>query len=305
MKLISKKLSHVLLTKDFSTKIKIAHKVYEDQQKKGIQVISFFEHNYPELLKTIDRPPFILFCLGKLSLLKNNKVSIVGTRHPSMVGLKTAEFIANHLSTNNIVIVSGMAHGIDTACHRSAYQNTGGSIGVLAHGLDYIYPRSNYDLYEEVQKNNNTNLLFISEYPTGTKPRRFHFPRRNRLISALSSSLFFIEGGAKSGALITCRYALDQGREIYVFDHPLLTNNEGGKKLIFEGASRLSTHYRIHIEDQIFSTNLLDQIHKKKQLLPRKSFMGVFRIKTKKSEYVYFFCSLDCLFLVVLSRYWR
>ncbi len=258
-----KKLSHMLLAKDFSSRIEVAQKVYEEQQRKGIQVISFFEENYPELLKKIHSPPFILFCLGKLSILNKNKVSIVGTRKPSMVGLKVAEFIANHLSERDIVVVSGMAHGIDTACHRSSYQNAGGTIGVLAHGLDYIYPRSNYDLYQEVQENDNTNLLFISEYPAGTKPRRFHFPRRNRIISALSGSLFFIEGGRKSGALITCRYALDQGREVYAFDHPLLTNNEGGKELIFEGASQLSSYYHLHIEDQISSANLLDQIHKK------------------------------------------
>ncbi len=256
------KLSHILLNNNFNDAMSEAQKVYQDQNEKGIHIISFFEEYYPELLRKIHSPPFVLFCLGKRSLLKKDKISMVGTRKPSMIGLKVSEFIADHLSEKNITIVSGMAHGIDTICHRAAYLKLGGTIGVLAHGLDYIYPRSNYDLYQIAQSVDNSGLLFISEYPAGTKPRRFHFPRRNRIIAALSSSLFFIEGGQKSGALITCQYALDQGREIYVFDHPLLTNNQGGKELLSQGASKLSAYYDACVEDQA-STILLDQVKKK------------------------------------------
>ena len=257
------KLSRILLGEEHANRMGHAKEVHKAQQEKNIKIISYFEEVYPELLKKIHNPPFVLFCLGELNLLRNRKVSIVGTRHPSTVSLRAAEFIAHDISAKNITTVSGMAHGVDTACHRASYQNKGGTIGVLAHGLDYIYPQSNHDLYQYAQKEENKSLLFISEYPLGVKPRRYHFPRRNRIISGLSDSLFFIEGGEKSGALITCRYALEQGREVYAFDHPLLANNEGGRRLISQGANQLSAHYQVNVKENISSENLLDQIQKK------------------------------------------
>ena len=109
-------------------------KFIKPNKKKTSRSFLTLKKFYPELLKKIHNPPFVLFCLGELNLLRNRKVSIVGTRHPSMISLRAAEFIAHDISAKNITTVSGMAYGVDTACHRASYQNKGGTIGVLAHG---------------------------------------------------------------------------------------------------------------------------------------------------------------------------
>ena len=142
------KLAHILLDADFSESILLAEKTYEAHQKKNIHTLFFFDHDYPYLLKNIYDPPFALFCLGNQQLIERNKVSMVGTRQPSIVAVKSAEFISDHLSSQKITLVSGMAHGIDTACHKASYQNAGGTIAVLAHGLDYVYPKANHHLYQ-------------------------------------------------------------------------------------------------------------------------------------------------------------
>ena len=250
----------ILLNKTANQEIELAWSIYREHQKKNINIISFFDKEYPTLLKNIDDPPFVLFCLGNSKLLTKKKVSIVGTRSPSMLGKIGAKFISESLSRKDITIVSGMAYGIDTACHSSSYLWVGGTIGVAAHGLDYIYPRSNYYLFDMARKNNTQSILLISEYPIGVKPKRYHFPRRNRIISGLSRSLFFIEGGKKSGALITSQYALDQGREVFALGHSMLRNNEGGEKLIFEGAKNLLSYFRIKIETHSEKNKLIDKL---------------------------------------------
>ena len=270
------KLAHILLNKEFSQMIKLAKKVYELHEKNNICTIFIFDEEYPDILKNIYDPPFVLFCLGNKKLIQKSKISMVGTRKPSTIGVKAAEFISNHLSNQKMTIVSGMAYGIDTACHRASYKNTGGTIAVLAHGLDYIYPKANHYLYQLAQKyhtNHSNNpddsgdymggVLFISEYPLGVKPQRYHFPKRNRIISGLSSCLLFMEGGEKSGALISCRYAVEQGREVFVFDHSFLTNNSGGKKLISEGAPTLNPYFEVIIEELPPNSNLLKHIKAK------------------------------------------
>ena len=267
------KLAHILLNKEFSIAIEFAKRNYELNQKNNIHMIFFFDEGYPNLLKNIYDPPFVLFCLGNKELIQKNKISMVGTRKPSIIGVKVAEFISNYLSNKEITMVSGMAHGIDTACHKASYQSKGGTIGVLAHGLDYIYPKANHHLYQLAQKfqnSTNTNhsresggILFISEYPLGVKPQRYHFPKRNRIISGLSPCLLFIEGGEKSGALITCHYAMEQGREVFVFEHPFLSNNSGGKKLISEGAPTLSSYFEAIVEELPQNSNILKNLQEK------------------------------------------
>ena len=250
----------ILLGNTFKKEIESARQLYQKHLKINIGIISFFDKEYPSLLKNINDPPFILFYQGNKKLLAKKKISMVGTRNPSMLGAMSAEFMAGSLSKKNITVVSGMAYGIDTYCHRSSYQFKGGTIAVVAHGLDYTYPQSNYYLFDFARKNISQNILLLSEYPIGIKPERYHFPRRNRIISGLSRSLFFIEGGKKSGALITSQYALEQGREVLALDHPMLKNNEGGKKLIFEGAKNLASYFRIKIENSFPENKLLDNL---------------------------------------------
>ena len=171
--------------------------------------------------------------------------------------------ISNHFSKANYTIVSGMAKGIDTIAHQTSIDNNKKTIAVLAHGLSNIYPQSNYHFYEYAKDSNQKNLLLISEYDITAKPMRYHFPRRNRIISGLSEKTFFIEGSIKSGGLITVKYALDQGRDVYALSHELLTNNAGGDKLISEGAGNLIDIFSIKTknpnEKKEFSTMLEDE----------------------------------------------
>ena len=243
------KLCNILIPNDLNTKLENAKNLIVKHTAQNINLISYFDDRYPTLLKNIYDPPLILFCLGNLNLLSKKTVSMVGTRNPSQLSIRWSNFIANYYSTINTSVVSGMAEGIDSACHRAAYNNIGGTIGVVAHGLDHVYPKSNYDLFKLAKYNTQNNVLLISEYPLGVKPQRYFFPKRNRIISGLSESLLFIEGSIKSGAIISCKYALEQGRHIFALNHPLIKNNSGGIQLLKDGASNLSDYFNVVLEE--------------------------------------------------------
>lgn len=215
---------------------KRAKEVLLQCQNNNINVITIFDERYPSLLKEIKNPPLLFFAQGNVKLLQEPLVSMVGTRKPSPMGAFLAETTA-HYFAQDAVVVSGMALGIDAVCHRTAIKKKG-SIGVVAQGFFHRYPMENFDLYQRASEK-NSSLLLISEYSPATSPRRFHFPRRNRLIAGLSPLTVFVEGGKKSGANITVEYALDQGRDVAVIHHPQMPNNEGGKKWLQEGALNL------------------------------------------------------------------
>lgn len=213
-------------------------------QEQNIFVINILDERYPYLLKQINNPPLVFFALGDVTLLLQEKISMVGTRKPSIAGRFLAAVAANHFSQKQVV-VSGMAMGIDAICHRNAVKNKG-TIAVLAHGFSHRYPATNSDLYNLVEA--QQPILLLSEYPPETLPQRFHFPRRNRIIAGLSAVTIFVEGGLKSGAHITVNYALEQGREIYVLDHPTMLNNEGGRKWLADGALSLDKQMTIQLD---------------------------------------------------------
>ncbi|MDH5717984.1 MAG: DNA-processing protein DprA [Spirochaetia bacterium] len=229
-----------------------ASEIIKNHNKKNINIITYTNELYPDNLRYIQTPPFVLFAKGNLNLLKNeSKISIVGTRRPSPISCFYSKFISNFLSKHNYTIVSGMASGIDSISHRGAIIEKGGTIGIIAHGLDHVYPQKNHDLFNLALNNNindeKKNILLLSEYPLGVKPKNYHFPKRNRIITGLSKILFFIEGGIKSGALISVKYALNQGRDVYVLRHPFMKNNEGGENTHQEGALDLSNYFRSDI----------------------------------------------------------
>lgn len=248
------------LGNSYTKKIEEAKKILDNLERTSIDYIPFFDESYPYLLKEMDSFPAGLFIRGKKDLIqKNKKLSIVGTRNPSPLSVIFTEWISNYLSSHGVTIVSGFALGIDTVAHRASIQSSGGTIGVLAHGLDFIYPKSNFDLYSR-SDNPKENLLLISEHPPGVKPLKFHFPKRNAIIAGLSKSIFHIEGSIRSGAGITIRHALDAGRDVGVFDHPILKNNTGGRKFIEEGAHNIASYGNIMIQKE--SINQLKEIIK-------------------------------------------
>lgn len=210
------------------------NKQIEIYQKKDIQVVTIFDKYYPPLLKQIYDPPWILYCKGDLSLfLHENKLSVIGTRDPSQNGLLGLEKIIKPLVMSNWLIVSGLAVGIDGRAHMLAIENNGKTIAVLGSGFDYIYPYCHQKLASIISKEN----LLISEFPPNTKPQKWHFPMRNRIISGLTKGTLIVEAKSRSGSLITADLALQQGREVFAVPGSILDDRtEGTHWLIQQGA---------------------------------------------------------------------
>lgn len=169
---------------------------------------TLISNDYPEQLKNISNPPFVLFYYGNLALTKQPMIGMVGMRQPTEYGKKMAFQFAQDLS-QRFVIVSGLAKGIDTYSHLGASMTR--TVAVLGCGIDYCYPASNYGLYKELKKHG----LVISEYPQDIAPKKYYFPWRNRLIAGLSNALVVVQAKAKSGTMTTVSHALEQGKSIY------------------------------------------------------------------------------------------
>ncbi|MFN2433678.1 MAG: DNA-processing protein DprA [Gemmatimonadota bacterium] len=187
---------------------------------------------YPELLERIAQPPPLLHVIGRLELLAGPAVAIVGTRRPSSEGALFAERLAADLAARGIVVVSGLAYGIDAAAHRGALA-TGATLAVLASGADVPSPVGNADLYRRIAARG----AVVSEFPAGTGARAFQFLQRNRIISGISLGTVVVEAPAKSGALVTARHAAEQDREVFaVPGSPLREGSAGPNALLKDGA---------------------------------------------------------------------
>jgi DNA processing protein len=211
-----------------------ARRELEFYQKNHIEIIDMGSSFYPERLKNIPDPPIVLFACGNCSLLQHSvPVGIVGSRKASNGGLNLAYSVAKRLSLNDVPVVSGLASGIDSFAHRGALDGSGFTIAVLGNGIDVVYPRENRKVYERIKQSG----LLVSEFPLGTRPLKWNFPKRNRTISGLSVGVLIVEAALTSGALITAQFALDQGREVMAFPGRAASENFGGNnRLIKEGA---------------------------------------------------------------------
>ncbi len=196
-----------------------------------VRLISFWDDDYPPLLREIHDPPALLYLRGKLPA--NDGFAIVGSRRATSAGLALTRKLATTLAQHNICIVSGLARGVDSAAHRGALDGNGSTIAVLGCGIDQIYPPENRQLFDEIQYENG----IITEYPPETPPLAGHFPGRNRIISGLSRGVLIVEAAEKSGSLITGDFALEQGRELFAVPGALQNpNSRGTNRLLKEGA---------------------------------------------------------------------
>lgn len=202
-------------------------------ERHNVGVVSFRERAFPGYLRDIPRPPVLLFFKGSIAALHHRGAAIVGTRKPSARGVGFARALARDLSNAGVMIASGLARGIDTAAHTGALEGSAPSAGVLGAGLDLPYPKENLGLMERVAKH---GCVFCDQ-PMGTPPSRFTFPLRNRLISAVSHVVVVVEAGERSGARITARWALEQGRDVgAVPGFPGDFRSRGVNALLKEGA---------------------------------------------------------------------
>jgi DNA processing protein len=214
-----------------------------EQQNKmmaaGARLITVADPAYPVRLREIFDPPLILFAIGRVELLSSHGIAVVGTRRASPYGLAVAERLSADLAKAGLTIISGMARGIDTAAHKAALSEDGGTVAVLGCGVDILYPADNRRLYQEIARNG----LLISEFPMGAPAYPQNFPIRNRIVSGTSLGVLIIEGAQYSGSSITAKLAMEQGREVFAVPGnitskmswgPNLLIKEGGAKLVQE-----------------------------------------------------------------------
>ena len=188
-----------------------AERELEAAVKAGCQLVTLSSDEYPPLLREISDAPLVLYVHGDASLLSRHAVAMVGSRRPSAYGSSVAHRLASDLAQRGLVVVSGLARGIDSASHRGALEAPGRTIAVLGSGIDVIDPRENKSLAKKIMESG----AVISEFPLGTGPTPQNFPIRNRIISGLALGVVIVEAAEYSGSLITARLALEQNREVF------------------------------------------------------------------------------------------
>ena len=222
----------------------------------GAQILLLSDPTFPSLLKAIPDPPPVLFVLGDSSVLDHKQLAMVGSRHPTPAGRETAQEFARHLAGNGIVISSGLALGIDAASHEGALAADGMTIAVAGTGLDRVYPARHRELAHQIAEHG----ALISEFPPGTLPVASNFPRRNRLISGLSMGVLVVEAALHSGSLITARFAMEQGREVFAVPGSIHNPQaKGCNSLIRQGAKLVETASDIYEELGGFVSPLSEQ----------------------------------------------
>lgn len=206
---------------------------------RGIRFVSHDSPEYPPLLREIYDPPSILYYLGHLTNPEKPAAAVVGTRKPSPEALAQAYSLGKGLGKAGIIVVSGLALGIDAMAHRGCLDGGGLTIAVLGSGLDEVYPASNRALARRILEQGGA---LVSEYPPGTKPYKWNFPQRNRIISGLARGTVIVEAPEKSGALHTARFALDQGRDLWAGRAGVFSRlGEGTKRLAIDGCGVISS----------------------------------------------------------------
>ena len=204
----------------------------------GLTAVQVDDEAYPALLRAIPDPPPVLWVLGALDALNHPAVAIVGSRAATPYALEVAARLAAELASREVVVVSGLARGVDGAAHRGCLRAGGRTIAVLGSGPDVVYPREHSELAASLCEQG----ALVSELGPGAPPLPEHFPLRNRLISGISMGVVVVEASEKSGSLITARYALDQGREVMAVPGSVLGGrNRGSHALLKDGAKVVET----------------------------------------------------------------
>ena len=263
----------------------------------GIWIMTYQDADYPERLRNIYDPPCVLYGKGNRALLADlPAVAVVGTRKCSDYGKQVASMLGFQLAQRGMLVVTGLARGIDTMAATGALRTGRPIIGVLGGGIDVVYPSENQKVYQDVANNG----LLLSEYPPGTRPLGPHFPVRNRIMSGLSLGVVIVEGNRRSGALITARHALEQGRDVFAvpgnIDSPL---SIGPNRLLQDGAipvletDDIIREYIQHYPDRLWLADQLDQnqeadpgAHRSSQSERRRESSKIEVDKRERNDYI-------------------
>ncbi len=225
--------------------LKEADKEIGAAEKADCRLVTYGSEGYPPLLQEIGDSPLVLYVRGDVSVLSQHAVAMVGTRRPTAYGISVAHRLACDLAQRQLVIVSGLARGIDSASHRGALEAKGKTVAVLGSGIDVIYPRENKRLAEQVVESG----ALISEFPLGTAPMPENFPIRNRIISGLSLGAIIVEAAEYSGSLITARLAAEQNREVYAVPGNITSAQAFGPNLLIKQGAKLVDQWLDVIEE--------------------------------------------------------
>ena len=222
----------------------------EDQMRRtveaGAAILTPEDAAYPERLREIYDPPAVLWIRGNPELLARPGIAVVGTRHPTPYGAGMAELLSRDLANRRLVILSGMARGVDTAAHKGAIEAGGKTIAVWGTGIDVIYPKENKKLAESIVA---TGGAILSEYPLGTFPAPQNFPIRNRILSGMSIGVLVIEGAEHSGTRITARCAMEQNRDVYAVPGNVTNKNAWGPNTLIKQGAKLTATWEDIWED--------------------------------------------------------
>ncbi len=218
-------------------------------QSYGAWIMTQWHDDYPKLLKNITDPPICIFGKGdrnSINFESDTCVGVVGTRKPTPYGIHVAEELGKRFADAGLVIVSGMASGIDTISHRAAIMKQGRTVAVLGTGIDRIYPLENKELHDKILKEYG---IIISEYPPGFAIQKGMFVLRNRIIVGLSKAIVVVEGGERSGSLITARYAAENGRDVYAVPGPITSEMSIGPHILLREGAHVLTSSRELLSD--------------------------------------------------------
>ncbi len=255
----------------------------QDAAEQGVRIITLFDEGYPKILKEIYDPPYVLYTRGEFLPADANAVGVVGSRGASPYGMSCAEIFSRKLSLYGLTIVSGLARGIDTASHRAALNSNGRTIAVLGSGLNNIYPPENEGLFREIAEKG----VVVSQFSLNTKPLACNFPIRNRIISGLSRGVLVVEASFKSGALITARFALEQGREVFAIPGKVTSETSSGANELIKQGAKMVTQPEEILEDLQFNfTFIHDEPACKQRAGLNAKELSIIELLTDEPKYI-------------------
>ncbi|MFA4985997.1 MAG: DNA-processing protein DprA [Candidatus Brocadiia bacterium] len=251
----------------------------EEANKAGISLLPFWDPKYPSLLSSIANPPPLLYYRGDLTSLGQKTIAVVGSRTTSHYGRRIAASIGGALAEKGYTVVSGLARGIDSEVHAAALEAGGYTAAVLGTGLLNVYPAENRNLAAAIEKAG----ILLSEFPLKGTGKKFHFPRRNRVISGLSVATVVVEAGERSGALITATWAAEQGREVFAVPGPVDTGLSAGCHQLLREGARIAESAK-DVESDL--ENLIGMLVPGAVTLPRRKTPALLPVPIRPAEVV-------------------